>query len=67
MRRRDKKVVEILASIATSERVSAALSRYAERGEAIERLLDEISANRARLVADLRRQLLPREDSTRAA
>ena len=64
MGRPKRTVVDILAALATTERVSAFLAGYAERDEAIERLLDDIAICRVRLVAELRGLLVPR---TRAA
>lgn len=57
-------IAEILAAIATTERVTAFLDRYAEHDAAIERLVDDISVARLTLVDELRTRLLPH---TRAA
>jgi hypothetical protein len=52
-------ITDILAAIATTERVTAFLAGYAERDAAIERLLDDISIGRLRLVDELKRHLQP--------
>jgi hypothetical protein len=52
-------ITEILAAITTTERVSAFLAAYAERDAAIERLIDDITVGRLRLVGDLRSRLQP--------
>jgi hypothetical protein len=49
----------MLAAIANTERVSAFLARYAERDEAIERLEDDVRANRSSLIDELRKLLPP--------
>ena len=49
----------ILAAIATVERVTAFLDRYAERDGAIERLVDDITVARLALVGELRERLQP--------
>ena len=61
-------ITEILAAIATTERVSAFLAVYAERDAAIERLIDDISIGRLRLVDELRSRLQPHtREALRAA
>ena len=52
-------MAEILAAIATAERVTAFLDRYAERDAAIERLVDDITVARLALVGELRGRLRP--------
>ena len=61
---RQRTIAEILAAIATAERVTAFLDRYAERDAAIERLVEEITVARLALVGELRGRLRPH---TRAA
>jgi hypothetical protein len=52
-------MAEILAAIATAERVTAFLDRYAERDAAIEHLVDDITVARLALVGELRARLQP--------
>ncbi len=52
-------MAEILAAIATAERVTAFLDRYAERDAAIERLVDDITVARLALIGELRGRLRP--------
>lgn len=59
MRERERSVLEMLAAIANTERVSAFLARYSDRDEAIERLEDDVTANRQSLIDELRRLLPP--------
>lgn len=61
---RQRTIPEIIAAITTTERVSACLERYPDRDEAIERLSDDITVNRLRLLGELRAVLRPH---TRAA
>jgi hypothetical protein len=51
-------VPEILAAIATTERVSAFLASYDERDTTIELLTNDVLLNRLRLVSELSEQLL---------
>jgi hypothetical protein len=68
MGRRHRTITEILAAIATTERVTAFLAAYVERDAAIERLLDDITVGRLRLVDDLRSRLQPHtREALRAA
>jgi hypothetical protein len=64
MSTKQKTVIDALAAIATTERVSDALSRYPQPDRAIELLADEVAIQRRQLVDDLRAQLQPH---TRAA
>jgi hypothetical protein len=59
MRERERSVVEMLVAIANTERVTAFLARYADRDEAIERLEEDVAANRKSLVDELRKLLPP--------
>ena len=52
-------MAEILAGIATAERVTAFLDRYTERDAAIERLVDDITVETLALVGELRERLQP--------
>ena len=52
-------MAEILAAIATAERVTAFLDRHVERDAAIERLVDDITVARLALVGELRGRLRP--------
>jgi len=47
-------IAEILAAIATTERLSAVLARYEQHDKAIELPVDDLAVDRRRLVADLR-------------
>jgi hypothetical protein len=55
---RQRTVVEVLAAIAMTERVSGFLASYDERDDAIDSLISDVSQNRLRLVDELRERLL---------
>lgn len=56
-------IVEVLAAIATTERVSSFLAAYDERDQAIEELSNEVIHQRMSLAEELRTRLVeqPRE------
>lgn len=69
----ERTIGEILAGIATTERVSGFLAGYDERDAAIERLVNDVILQRLSLVGELQSRLVPdaheeaRVSATRAA
>jgi hypothetical protein len=55
---RKRTIVEILAAIAMTERVSAFLARYDERDAAIDQLIDDVRLSRRQLAGELRERAL---------
>jgi len=63
-RERSRPIVELLAAVATTERVARALHAYPERDAAVEALEDDVRIAHELLVEDVRARLRPH---TRAA